>query len=294
VSEANSPLRYPGGKAVLADFLGATIEANGIRECVYAEPYAGGAGAAINLLLEGKVERVILNDADRNVWAFWRAVLDRTNEFLAMVDKVPVTVDEWRRQREVYQSRRGSILAKGFAAFFLNRCNRSGILTNGGVIGGLTQQGKWKIDARYNRIELRRRIERIAAYAENIVVTNLDALYFLKTHVISVPDRERFFVYLDPPYYVKGSELYLNYYEPKDHTALAKVLRKIRDVHWLVTYDNVPEIQRLYAWGKVEPFSLRYSAHTSRDGGELVISNHGLNVPVDALRACVGTRSPAV
>lgn len=288
MSEPNSPLRYPGGKAVLSDFLGATIEANGIRDCIYAEPYAGGAGAAINLLLEGKVERVILNDADPNVWAFWRAILDETGDFLALIDNVPLTIDEWRRQRKVYESRRGSVLRKGFAAFFLNRCNRSGILMNGGVIGGLNQDGKWKIDARFNRAALSRRIERIAAYAENIVVTNLDALCFLKTHVTASEQRDRLFVYLDPPYYVKGSELYLNYYEPKDHAVLARALRTIRDVHWLVTYDNAPEIRDLYSWGKVQPFNLRYSAHSSRDGSELVISNHQLEVPMDALRVCVG------
>jgi len=287
--EANSPLRYPGGKAVLSDFLAATIDANGIGDCVYVEPYAGGAGAAINLLLAGKVARIILNDADRNIWAFWKAILDHTDAFLARVDKTPLTVAEWVRQREIYEAPRGrSTLDLGFAAFFLNRCNRSGILTNGGVIGGLDQTGKWKIDARFNRVELRRRIERIAAYRENIEIANMDALRFLRRHVLSEVDRAHFFVYLDPPYFVKGSRLYLNYYEPGDHAILARFLRRIRNVRWLVTYDNTREIRKLYDWCKVVDFQLRYSAHSSREGREIAIYPKALALPHDALNECAG------
>lgn len=289
MSEANSPLRYPGGKAVLSDFLAATIEANGIRDCIYAEPYAGGAGAAINLLLAGKVDRIILNDADRNIWAFWKAILDHTDEFLARIDDASLTVAEWVCQREVYETPRGrSTLGLGFAAFFLNRCNRSGILTNGGVIGGLDQTGKWKIDARFNRVELRRRIERIAAYREKIEIANMDAVRFLRRHVLSSAERPRFFVYLDPPYFVKGSRLYLNYYEEGDHAILSRFLRRVRGVKWLVTYDNAEEIRNLYDWCNIVDFHLRYSAHSSREGSEIVISPDELIVAQEDLRMCVG------
>jgi len=282
--EANSPLRYPGGKAVLSEFLATVIEVNGIRDCVYAEPYAGGAGAAINLLLAGKVERIILNDADRNIWAFWKAILDNTDEFLARIEVTPITVAEWMRQREIYETpRHRTTLERGFAAFFLNRCNRSGILTNGGVIGGLNQDGKWKIDARFNRVELKHRIERIAAFRDKIQVANLDAIEFLQRHVLSGEDRSRFFVYLDPPYFVKGSRLYLNYYEPGDHTILARILKRIQRVKWLVTYDNVEEIRALYEWCNIVDFHLRYSAHSSRQGSELVICDKTLVLPQHAL-----------
>lgn len=289
MAEANSPLRYPGGKAVLSDFLAETIEANGVRDCVYAEAYAGGAGAAINLLLAGKVDRIILNDADRNVWAFWKSILDHTDEFLERVDATPLTVAEWTCQREIYETpQHQTTLERGFAAFFLNRCNRSGILTNGGVIGGLDQTGRWKIDARFNRVELRRRIERIAAYRENIEIANMDAIDFLRAHILSKRDRSRFFVYLDPPYFVKGSRLYLNYYEPGDHATLARFLRRIRGVKWLVTYDNAEEIRRLYDWCHVVNFHLRYSAHSPREGSEIVICPQGLNIAEARLRQEAG------
>jgi DNA adenine methylase len=283
--ETNSPLRYPGGKAVLSDFLAATIEANGIEDCTYVEPFAGGAGAAINLLLAGKVGRIMLNDADRSVWSFWRAILDHTEEFVRLIHDTPVTVNEWRRQRGIYQAQGVDVVPLGFAAFFLNRCNRSGILTNGSVIGGLDQAGKWKIDARYYKAALIRRIERIAARRSRIRVHRLDAIDFLRRHIVCERERSRFFIYLDPPYFVKGSRLYLNYYDPEDHARLASFLRRLRNVRWLVTYDNAPEIRALYAWRSATNFSLHYSAATSREGREIMIPSEGLELPIERLLA---------
>ncbi len=277
--ETNSPLRYPGGKAVLSDFIAATIDANGVQDCTYVEPYAGGAGAAINLLLSGKVERIVLNDADRSVWSFWHSILNHTEAFIDLIKSTPVTVDEWRRQRAIYHQRPRRILELGFAAFYLNRCNRSGIMTNGGVIGGLDQAGKWKIDARYNQVELIRRIECIAKLRDRIRVCQLDAIEFLRSDLLREQDRSRYFIYLDPPYYVKGSRLYLNFYEPKDHAALARFLRRIKNVHWLVTYDNTPEIRALYGWSTITDFHLHYSAACSRQGSEIMIPSPQLKLP---------------
>lgn len=283
--EANSPLRYPGGKAVLSDFLSATIEANGVQDCTYVEAYAGGAGAAINLLLAGKVTRIILNDADRCVWSFWRAILNQTEAFVQLIRETPITVEEWRRQRIIYLAKPRRIVELGFAAFYLNRCNRSGIITNGGVIGGLEQTGEWKIDARYNRDELIARIERIAKLRDKIEIYQQDAITFLRSQVLTATDRSRFFVYLDPPYYVKGSRLYLNYYVHKDHERLAGFLRRIKGIHWLVTYDNTPEIREMYAWQNgITDFSLHYSAAMSKEGSEIMIPSAGLQLPITLLK----------
>lgn len=282
--EANSPLRYPGGKAVISEFLSATIEANELKGCCYVEAFAGGAGAGVNLLLSGKVERIVLNDADVSVWSFWRAILNQTDAFVDRIRSTKVTISEWKRQRDIYRTQPRSILDLGFAAFFLNRCNRSGIMTNGGVIGGLSQTGKWKINARYNGDELVERIERIAAFRDRISVHNLDAIRFLRSTVLRQKDRSRFFVYLDPPYYLKGSRLYLSYYAPCDHARLARFLWQIRNVKWLVTYDNNTEIRRLYSWTVITDFRLHYSAATSKEGSEILIANRGLKLPLAQLR----------
>jgi DNA adenine methylase len=210
---ANSPLRYPGGKQVLARIVAHLVRINGSSGGTYVEPYAGGAGVALALLFAEHVNRVMINDADLRIFAFWKSILLQTDKFVALLQKTPATVDEWARQRNIYQHpQRYSSLRLGFATFFLNRCNRSGIIANGGPIGGQDQAGKWKIDARLNRMELERRIRRVAMFRDRISISNADAIDFLDGEMLALKNRGKPFVYLDPPYYAKGQELYLNHY----------------------------------------------------------------------------------
>ena len=278
----HSPLRYPGGKAVLSGFLADVIAANDLQDGVYVEPYAGGAGAALALLFGEHVQRIVLNDADPCVFAFWNAVLSRKDDFIRRLNETPVTLDEWRTQREVYRSQhRHSRIKVAFASFYLNRCNRSGIMVNGGPIGGVEQTGKWKLDARYNKDELVRRIEKIHLYRGRLEIHNLDALAFLHDVVGRTDALDGTLVYLDPPYYVKGSELYLNHYQPEDHAQVARFIKGQTGYRWLMTYDNVPEIRKLYADRNTVDFDLRYSAHTSKLGSELLIFSRNLIMPDD-------------
>jgi DNA adenine methylase len=278
----NSPLRYPGGKAVLADFLADVLAVNRLQDGIYVEPYAGGAGAALNLLFGEHVRHIILNDADPCIFAIWHASLNRTQDFIARLQEIPITIDEWKRQREIYQDQsRYSRIRVAVASFYLNRCNRSGIMANGGPIGGFDQKGKWKLDARFNRDELVRRIEKIHLYRDRISVYNMDAIEFLRQVVRKHEDLDRTLVYLDPPYFVKGSELYLNHYQSKDHTTLARFMKRQVSFKWVMTYDNVPEIRDLYAGLDAVDFDLRYSAHTSKMGNELLIHSHDVTMPED-------------
>jgi DNA adenine methylase len=271
VAESFSPLRYPGGKQILARVLGHLIRLNGREGGVYIEPYAGGAGAALSLLYREYVRKAIINDADSRVYAFWHAVLNCTDELLKLIRDTPLSVEEWKRQRQIYlKPGRASRVRVGFAAFYLNRCNRSGIIGNAGLIGGLNQTGKWKIDARYNRADLARRVERVARYGDRIEVFNLDATELLRTELPRPSRAGRAFVYLDPPYYTKGSQLYLNHYTPADHTALADYLSNATFT-WVMSYDNVPEIRKLYAGYRQVSFNLGYSAREWKIGKELLI-----------------------
>lgn len=277
---ANSPLRYPGGKAALADLLAEIVEINALRDCVYVEPYAGGAGAAFGLLFAEHVRRVVLNDADPCVYAFWEAILNRTKAFIKRVKDTPVTIEEWKRQRKIYrQHGRYSLIKVAFATFYLNRCNHSGIMLNGGPIGGLEQKGKWKVDARYNKEALIDRIDKISLYRDRIAVHNMDAIKFLRQVVEKSDAPEETLVYLDPPYFVKGSELYLNHYQYKDHVLLARYIQDQTSFKWVMTYDDVPEIHELYSDKQSMQFSLRYCARTKRAGRELLIWADDVLVP---------------
>lgn len=276
---AHSPLRYPGGKQVLARLVAHLVRLNGATGGTYIEPYAGGAGVALALLFGEHVDRVLINDADPYIYAFWKAVLFETDRFIELLHTTPATVTEWVRQRAIYKHpKRYGGLRVGFATFYLNRCNRSGIIADGGPIGGHRQTGKWKIDARLNRVELERRIRKIAMYRERIAISNDDAIQFIDRAVIPL-DHKRTFVYLDPPYYAKGCDLYLNYYSPADHAALARYITKQRRVPWVMSYDHVPEIAMLYAKFRQVRFALDYTARERREGNEVLIFRHEVAFP---------------
>jgi DNA adenine methylase len=280
VAVSFSPLRYPGGKQILARVLGHLIRLNGREGGVYVEPYAGGAGAALSLLYGEYVRSAVINDADTRVFAFWDAALNRTDELVKLIRDTPLSVEEWKRQRQIYlKPGRHSRLWVGFAAFYLNRCNRSGIIGNAGLIGGLNQTGKWKIDARFNRKDLAARIERAASYRERIELFNLDATEFLRTELPKPIRADRAFVYLDPPYYLKGSQLYLNHYTPTDHTALAEYLSDAKFT-WVLSYDNVPAIRKLYRAYRQVSFNLGYSAREWRIGKELLVIPPHVRFPI--------------
>ena len=273
-----SPLRYPGGKGKLAQFIKAIVCANGLSDGRYVEPYAGGAAVAWELLITGVVRRVAVNDISRPVFAFWHSVLNQTDEFCRLVQDRPVSVDEWDNQKNIFRRPEAATnLELGFAFFFLNRTNRSGIL-NGGIIGGRGQTGKWKIAARFNRIALISRIEKIALFRPRIELTQLDALAFLSQNATRFDDKT--LIYLDPPYFEKGRFLYHDAYDAKDHVAIAKVLTGLKGLKWIVSYDDVRPIHDLYSKMPRLQYSLNYSARNMVRGHEVMFFRPGLTVPV--------------
>lgn len=277
-----SPLRYPGGKQVLANALARLIQMNGASGGTYVEGYAGGAGAALNLLFEEHVDRIIINDADYSIYAFWRSVLNTTEPFVDLIESTPVNIAEWRRQRQIYRGgRKHGLLRLGFATFYLNRCNRSGIIATGGPIGGFQQKGKWRINARFNRADLIQRVRRVASYRERIEVTNLDAAEFVEAKVAVLSAKARPFAYFDPPYFAKGQDLYMNYYKPDDHAVFAEYVRQNCNVPWVISYDDVSEIRRLYHPLRRVPLTLEYTARDRRRGREILILQPGLRFPAE-------------
>ena len=272
-----SPLRYPGGKGALANFMKLVIRENDLMDGHYAEPYAGGAGVAWPLLFEEYVHCVHINDLNKSVQAFWGAVVDHTEELCKLIRDVPVTMEQWNRQRVVQQHPESfSSLELGFSTFFLNRTNRSGIIT-GGVIGGKFQGGKWKLDARFNKQDLIARIERIARYAHRIRLYNVDAAVFIRQVIPSLPLRT--LVYLDPPYYGKGQQLYENHYRPPDHEAIAKLTCLEIPQPWIVSYDAAPEIVDLYRGYESISYSISYSAQRRYQGEEIMFFSPTLCIP---------------
>ncbi len=264
-----SPLRYPGGKAALAGLIADIIRAVPIESPQYVEPYAGGAGAGIALLREGVIENLVINDFDQAVYAFWKSVVDDNEEFIELIRSTPLTIEEWRHQREIYQDRDNRAgIELGFAFFYLNRTNRSGVL-NAGVIGGQAQDGKYKIDARFNRESLADRIRIIGSLSDRIIVSDLDG----RTVIQDYSGSRNVLMYIDPPYVKAGSQLYLNAFEGRDHVSLAKAISGIDQAHWLLTYDQSPLIAHLYQDYPQHTLELSYSANRAGKYEELLISS---------------------
>jgi DNA adenine methylase len=280
----SSPLRYPGGKAVLAGLLKDIRQLNGLNDRAVAEPFAGGAGASLTLLYLEETPEIFINDADHAIYDFWWTIIKHSRQFADMISTTRISMAEWRRQRHVYrQQRRVSRLRRGFAAFYLNRCNRSGIIMNGGPIGGVKQKGKWKLDARFNKAELRRRCEKVAEYSDRIHLSAEDGIEFIKHRGKDFP-----FLFIDPPYYGKGKTLYLNALNHEYHVALGDRLKIMRDEAWVLTYDDCPEIRKIYkGWTTIRPFSLRYVASERRSGKELLIVPKWMRLPDGQASAAV-------
>lgn len=270
-----SPLRYPGGKWRVASFFDRLLSANDLQDIDYAEPYAGGASLALSLLFTGRVKNIFLNDLDFAIYSFWKSALQENSRFLKKVEACDVTPEQWATQRKIYLlGQHADPFELGFATFFLNRTNRSGIM-NGGMIGGKEQRGEWKIDARFNKNDLLARIERLGDHRSRIRLSNLDALKFLSQLKRS---KQKKLIYLDPPYFKKGPDLYLNAYKADDHAKVRDAVGRI-EFPWIVSYDDAPEIKALYSGVKSRKFELLHNARSSRVGSEILFFSDSLRVP---------------
>lgn len=273
----NTPLRYPGGKGKLTDFMKLVFSQNNLLSGHYVEPYAGGAGIALNLLLHEYASHIHLNDLNHSVFAFWKSVINEPDALCKAIHDVRVTMDEWYRQKAIQNDPDNhGWLELGFSTFFLNRTNRSGIIW-GGVIGGKNQDGPWKLDARFNKDDLIRRIEKIALYRSRIKLYNLDAAELIKTILPTLPKKT--LVYLDPPYYVKGQGLYENHYMHDDHVSIAKLVKKHISHHWIVSYDHAPEIAVMYEGFPTITYGINYSAQDRYKGAEAMFFSKKLAIP---------------
>lgn len=272
-----SPLRYPGGKASLLELTIDLLNMNDLQYGHYAEPYAGGCGLALALLFEGHVSDIHVNDIDPAVWAFWFSVLHEIDAFIDLVSKVEISIEEWDRQRETHQRcDHSDLLRLGFSAFYLNRTNRSGIISGAGVIGGRAQLGNFKMGCRFNRGDLIRRLRRVWKYRNRIHLTCLDAQEYIALQTKRLPRKSLFFI--DPPYYSKGAELYTSFYRPEDHQDVAMDVLGIRQP-WVVTYDDVDPIRQVYVSNRQYSLSVAYSLREKRRADELMIVSKNMFVP---------------
>ena len=279
-----SPLRYPGGKSKITPFVKLLIEQSQIAVPVYVEPFAGGAGVALKLLMDGTVSEIVINDYDKAIYSMWRAILSETKYFVELIKSTPITVDEWKKQKKIYNEHNSKYsLELGFATFFLNRTNRSGIL-KAGPIGGYSQNGNYKIDARFNKEDLINRINLIAAKKKHIHLYNSDVISFFNSYFARYEDNA--FVYFDPPYYNKGKVLYTNFFTYKDHIKISNLIKSLK-CPWMLTYDNSEDIKKLYDNYSGFLFDLNYSVANSGKNSELLYLSQKIPFSIESVNSTI-------
>lgn len=270
-SQFESPLRYPGGKACIFPFISNLFYENNLLGVNYAEPYAGGSGLALKLLFNEYVNEIFINDYDYSIYSFWYSILESNQRFCDWIEDAEIDIENWQYFKSVQKNPDDySQFEIAQAIFFLNRTNISGVI-KGGPIGGLEQKGKYKINARFNKSDLIKRIQRIANFKHRINISNLDGLRFIRN---LNKNSQNTFIYLDPPYVHKAADLYMNYFKKKDHENLARQVENINH-KWLVSYDNNDFILNLYEKKQRLRYSLSQSA-SNRIGNEILVFSEQL------------------
>lgn len=296
-NSSNSPLRYPGGKGKITRFISNIVEMNGLTG-TYVEPFAGGAGVAINLLLSNKVNNVIINDLDSSVYAFWDSVLNSTNDLIKMIEEVPfdfydsinkLTPSEkfsyWKSNQDrlnFYRKKDSTHgLNEAFHFFMANRMNVSGII-DGGPIGGKNQNGKYDITSRFNKKKLISKIEKISQQSNRILVKNMEATYFLNKY-FEILDKDTLY-FIDPPYFNQGKSLYSHFMTETLHRDISYILNDnnfVNKINWVLTYDTAPQIYELYKSGKninKYKYEINYSANKRGKFSEFLFSSDNINI----------------
>jgi DNA adenine methylase len=277
-----SPLRYPGGKQLLAPYIASVIEENFLSGCVFYEPFAGGASVSLELLRLEYISNAVLIERDPLIYAFWWCIANQMDDLCAAVEAAPVDIETWRSLNPLrlvddpLQSSY-SMLQLGVAGLFFNRTNFSGVL-GAGPIGGALQKSAYKIDCRFNKVALVQAIQALRPIAERVQVQFGDSLTWLKT-VAKTLDSSSTFVYVDPPYYYQGKKLYRYFFSDDQHRDLAQSLTKA-SYSWLLSYDDAPFIRDIYRGSKLQPIYLDYRVKTSRLAQELAISNLEIPPPI--------------
>ena len=279
MAKSLSPLRYPGGKSKIYEKVKNLIIASGFENRMYVEPFAGGFGIGIGLLCEGIVPSAILNDYDTHIYNFWHAVLNETEGLLRLINDTPISIEERERQILNYKNTDSDTLTDGFATLFLNRVNFSGVI-KGGPIGGLDQSGLYKVDCRFNKDDIKSKIETIAHLGNRIKLYNKDARYFIRMHLMKM--KSPLFINIDPPYVIKGRQLYTNFFTEGDHLNLQQVIIKHldSDYPWIITYDECSLVRNLYKQFHMQEYDIAHNAGGTVTGKEIVITN----LPTDKFR----------
>ena len=271
-----SPLRYPGGKAFLCEYVEQFLAANKLAPELFVEPFAGGASTSLHLLGKRLVKKIALGDKDPLVAGFWETVFEDGPWLYGKVRHAEVTIEEWERLHEKAPKRARE---HAWKCLYLNRTSFSGILSSrAGPLGGKAQESEYGVDCRFYRDTVVQRLKALWKERDRVArVGEADWHKTLDWGVRQSNGRRSALIYLDPPFFHKAERLYNFVFDAADHEAVVQRLAKLK-TPWLLSYDDCAEAAALFKKYRLKHkrIAVRYtsSSRQQRDmKKELVASN---------------------
>lgn len=275
--------RYPGGKYKLRKEITKRLTTQVIHKGVeYREPFFGGGSIGLELLNKNPdITRVWLNDKDTSIACLWTAVIQYPAYLKRCVQRFTPSVkafhDFQRELPEIYDvpKESGKVVDVGFKKIAIHQISYSGLGTkSGGPLGGEDQKSPYKIDCRWSPDYICEQIDRAhhlftKVQLHNECCTNLDFSGLLEDTSCDA------LLYLDPPYYEKGNELYECGFSLVDHERLMSALKETKHP-WVLSYDDCLQVRSLYKWANVDSLGVNYSIKAARNKPELLIFPNGV------------------
>lgn len=265
-----SPLRYPGGKSRAIKQILPIVPS--FDE--YREPMVGGGSVFFALFQKYPNKKYWINDINRDLYIFWKYCKEDMEGLVSEVKRIKNTYANGRALfTELTDGKKDfTDFERAVRFFVLNRITFSGTIESGGY-------SEQSFNGRFTDSSIKR-LEDIKEILSNVEITNLDYQKIINE------DGKNVFIFLDPPYLsTKKSKLYGkngDLHELFDHEQFAENMKQCKH-KWLITYDNSPEVKKLFSFANIYEWELQYGMNNYKQtsaskGQELFISNYEIPI----------------
>jgi DNA adenine methylase len=272
----SSFFRYPGGKSKIKKEIINYIDEYDFD--LYIEPFFGGGSIGLEVLKKRNIN-FLLNDKDFGLSCLWQSVIFYPDELINLIESyIPNVSDFYSFKNELLnlqenmENSKKNILDIGFKKLVIHQISFSGLGTrSGSPLGGKEQKSKYNIDCRWSIDNLKKKIN-------NLQKLNLNKKLFNNKFycqdfaqlIQNLPDNNKKFMYLDPPYFQKGADLYQYYFTEEKHIELANVLKRL-DFSWIMSYDDCDFIRNLYEDFNIKEINISYTINSPKLTKEVLI-----------------------
>jgi DNA adenine methylase len=290
--------RYPGGKSKFRDEILTAIAATSNDAMEYREPFFGGGSVGLMVLEDNDHTKQVsqdpfdllfsfdtptkgknakektfgyrsfwINDKDVGIFSLWNAVINNPEELKELVNSFKPSIQAFDDYKQFFLDNPtpttiSEIVECGFRKLAIHQISYSGLgVKSGGPLGGRNQDAntKYPIDCRWSPSNICKKIDLIHKQ-----FISVDARVTNSDFAAMITDTSRpAFIYLDPPYYMKGGDLYQHAFTEDDHRRMADLLR-VCPHPWVLSYDDCPEIRDLYSWARIEAFDAKYTIQQTK------------------------------